>query len=172
MRLTKAEQEADKLLTLQGVTSPPVDVGALATELGIEVREDELDQDLSAVLHRRRGRPLILLNQSHHENRRRFSIAHELGHFLLHTKEEIFVDQAFRRDSASSLGIDHKEIQANQFAASLLMPRDWIFQEAEELLGRRGSSAEQDIQDLANRFRVSKEAMNYRLANLGIIGTV
>ncbi|MGH3265723.1 MAG: ImmA/IrrE family metallo-endopeptidase [Trebonia sp.] len=64
--------------------------------------------------------------------RRRFTIAHELGHYFLHVSETLHVDRAahFRlRSQLSSEGIDVTEIQANRFAASLMMPDEMILKD-------------------------------------------
>ncbi len=63
--------------------------------------------------------------------RQRFTIAHELGHFFLHrASSTVFVDAApiFFRDESSSNGSQREEIEANAFAAELLMPEDAIRQ--------------------------------------------
>jgi Zn-dependent peptidase ImmA (M78 family) len=78
----------------------------------------------------------------------------------------MFVDRAIRmdrRDANASRGIDPEEIAANRFAAELLMPEEMILAS----LGQ-GSSTE-IIGRLAVRFDVSQQAMEHRLANLGLV---
>jgi len=107
------------------------------------------------------------VNQSQAQSRQRFTIAHELGHALLHEGEELHVDKDFRinfRDVVSSLATNVEEIESNTFAAWLLMPS--------RLLIRQIRSEHLDIDDgeevekLAGRYQVSAQAMTYRLANL------
>jgi len=74
------------------------------------------------------------------------------------------------------MATDTEEIQANTFAAELLMPRDFIIDSLEEYMdevGRtnRAMSHEDLITSLARKFDVSAEAMGYRLINLGILAT-
>ncbi len=86
----------------------------------------------------------------------------------------IFVDppgaQVLFRDDKSSLGEDPQEIQANQYAAALLMPSDFI-----RVVGRRLVEKNPDlpvdalVSLLADRFEVSTTAMRYRLVTLGIM---
>ena len=77
------------------------------------------------------GTPIIGVNALHHPNRQRFTIAHECGHLILHKPQitkEVHVDKALAspmlmRDSVSAAGVDEMEIEANLFAAELLMPK-------------------------------------------------
>ena len=91
------------------------------------------------------GVPIIGVNSLHHPNRQRYTIAHELGHLELHRQlitSEVHVDKGFpvlMRDPKSATGTELHEIEANQFAAELLMPRTLIEQALawEEIRHRR-----------------------------------
>lgn len=87
-----------------------------------------------------------------------------LGH-----EGEVFVDKAIlnKRDNNSSLAVNEQEIQANQFAASLLMPREEVVRHMEQLL-RSYNSHSVLVELMAAIFRVSKSAMEIRLVNLGL----
>lgn len=66
----------------------------------------------------------IVYNSNHSPERRNFTIAHELGHFLLHrNKQSQFVDRA---DNMLDNTINEFEMQANAFAAELLLPESVI----------------------------------------------
>ena len=88
--------------------------------------------------------------------RQRFTIAHEIGHFLLHTDEDVHIDEKRpigRRDDLSSQAVDACEIEANQFAAELLMPESLV----REFVRNLGSnhpetSVEEAIEELARAF--------------------
>jgi Zn-dependent peptidase ImmA (M78 family) len=68
--------------------------------------------------------------------------------------------------------VDSKEIQANTFAAALLMPADWILKEVGRLRARSPVPSDDElVARLGRKFRVSREAMSYRLGNLGLLGT-
>lgn len=114
----------------------------------------------------------IGVNSRHHPNRKRFTIAHEIGHFLLHRGEELIIDRNFKvtvshRDERSGTGESADEIEANHFAAALLMPAEFL---KKDLLGRDFDASDDDqIQDLAARYKVSAQAMTIRLVNLGYI---
>ena len=106
---------------------------------------------------------LIWINSLHHPNRQRFTLAHEIGHHVLHEeilREGVHVDKGIlRRDTVSSTGTETKEIQANAFASQLLMPNAEITRLSQDL----DLDDEESIKSLAKKFRVSVAAIQYRL---------
>ena len=142
----------------------PVDPFKLAAAWGARVEaltESAFNNDgLSGLAVIKNGVPRIYFDSTEHYNRQRFTVAHELAHHVLgHTK-----DGEFHRDSVGnySTGIrDYREIEANQFAAELLMPEDAIRQ----LVSREGIDS---TLRLANIFNVSEAAMHWRLKVLGM----
>ena len=71
---------------------------------------------------------MIGVNEDHHSNRQRFSIAHEIAHFVLH-HGDTYIDKGYRvhfRDLESGSGTKREEMEANAFAAALLMPAVWV----------------------------------------------
>jgi hypothetical protein len=169
-------QLVEELLAKNGVENAPVPVEAIAVKETVDVRYNATDDDgLSGFLLRGPAVPgewraIIGVNKDHHPNRQRFSIAHELGHLLLHAGgEEVHVDrdtvfQVKLRDSESSKGTDPDEREANAFAAELLMPASFLLRDLEgvEVL------EDTNVGDLASRYGVSQQALMIRLANLGI----
>ena len=162
----------EKLLAKHRVSSAPVPVEKIAKALGIKIRLDDVDDDLSGFLYRdtKEKKVIIGANRSHHENRQRFTIAHELGHFFLHEGELIHFDSepgAFMinlRDS--SRGDSNDEREANFFAAELLMPAAFL---AKDLEGQHLDllSGNKFLEKLARKYLVSAQALTFRLANLG-----
>lgn len=126
------------------------------------------------MLFRGSDQPVLGVNSYHSSSRQRFTIAHELGHLVLHEGRPMIVDHVVRvrfnlRDGTSSLATDKQEIEANRFAAELLMPRDWIIREVEAALEREHDLDEETlVQDMAELCEVSPQAMEYRLINLGV----
>lgn len=116
----------------------------------------------------REGFPIIGVNSQHHPNRQRFTIAHELGHLTLHRdaiEERVHVDKTFQvlmRNTNSASGTERIEIEANQFASELLMPLRLL----DPLLGRYDIDDDEPLQRLAHMFRVSKQALEYRIRNI------
>jgi Zn-dependent peptidase ImmA (M78 family) len=104
-----------------------------------------------------------------HRQARGQTFAHELGHLLLNTDENLHVDKNFPiglRNGISGKSIDGKEIEANQFAAALLMPSDFIAEDVRLLTGIDVLIA---IRKLASKYRVSEQAMSIRLSVLGYV---
>lgn len=135
--------------------SVPVDPERLAWDLGIPVLNARFSERLSGVLVPEtcgnETRYLIFVNSRHRRTRRRFSIAHELGHFFLHRG----LQPAF-----THLRKPHGKLEreADLFAAELLMP------EADVRLAARLT----DFSGLIQVFEVSAAAMRRRLAELGV----
>ena len=114
----------------------------------------------------------IGVNSLHSENRKRFTIAHELGHLQLHSDEVHFDEKAplARRDGLSSAATGPNEIEANQFAAELLMPSGMLHGSVTTLQDAEpGISVEDAIALLADEYRVSQLAMTHRRTNVGIL---
>jgi Zn-dependent peptidase ImmA (M78 family) len=169
--VTKAEALARQTLAAAGVTAPPVPVDELARAQGATLSFEPFRGGISGMLFRDEHRKVIGVNASHARTRQRFTIAHELGHLLLHESRAMIVDtHVYRRDEVSSMGTEREEREANRFAAELLMPADLIIAEAEALVDEQPSvTARRLVEQLAVRFDVSAQAMEIRLGNLGIL---
>ena len=160
---------AKQLLARLGIQSAPTPVEKIAKALGAQVRFSPFDEELSGMIYIKDGVAIIGVNSLHHPNRQRYTIAHELGHLELHRQlitSEVHVDKGFpvlMRDPKSATGTELHEIEANQFAAELLMPRKLIEQ---ALDGKKCDiDDEGPIEELAKKFRVSKQALEYRVRN-------
>src|SRR4051794_35364169 len=157
----------DRLLSESSIRNPPVPVDRVAERLGAAIKLAPFDGELAGVLMRRGSEVIIGVNSRHHSNRQRFTIAHEIGHLVLH-KPDFHLDKKLeiqRRDSVSSLAVDPDEIEANRFAAELLMPHSMILND----LRRAIVDVEEDqeeIRSLAERYSVSLQAMTLRIVNV------
>jgi len=80
-----------------------------------------IDETTSGFLTKVDDQYMIYLNKNHSMNRKRFTIAHEIGHLKLNHLEDIVY-----RDSTTSLGTNENEVKANAFAAELLMPEELV----------------------------------------------
>ena len=171
VRRSRAEEVASELILRYGIIEPPVPVDKIAEGEGVEIIRSKAQGNEAGFALRDNGRKIIGVNAGNHPLRQRFTIAHELGHLALHPGKVLIVDPSVRvnlRNEVSSLGTDFEEIQANVFAAELLMPRTLITRLVPELASAT-SSHENTVTSLAGLFQVSKEAMSYRLINLGIL---
>lgn len=98
----------------------------------------------------------IKVNKEHNPKRQKFTIAHELGHYMLHrNKATEFTDELFFRSQTK----DNIEYKANEFAATLLMP--------EENVRKCIKAGVTNIGKLAEIFGVSAPAMKIRVIELG-----
>ena len=163
----KAEKEAIKIIdTFNQIV--PIDVNYIAKKLEINVILETLEETVSGMLVIKDKNATIAINKIHHENRQRFTLAHEIGHFILHGKKQnIFIDNhlVFHRGKEASEGVYTKEIEANIFAAELLMPKTEVFKKVIEI----NILNENNITELSQYFKVSKQAFTHRLRNLGLI---
>lgn len=168
----RAEQAAERLLADHVVTRPPVDPKALAVAEGIVVvRRKFEDANVSGILFRDSDHHVIGVNSAHPLVRQRFTIAHELGHRALHPGRELILDVPVRvnlRDKTSSVASDLEEIEANAFAATLLMPAQMIRDQLNQLPPGRRREPDATAAALARIFKVSTPALNFRLINLGL----
>jgi Zn-dependent peptidase ImmA (M78 family) len=171
----KAERAAQELLDRHRITEPPTPVTDLAAAEGILlIQEPFQDDGISGVLLREPNRTMIIVNAANAPVRRRFTIAHEIGHFKLH-RGTVYLDGRARvnfRDGLSSMATDQEEIDANAFAAALLMAAAWVRSAFEAVVRNTTINSEDELAEvLAVRFGVSRQAMLFRLINLGLVAS-
>lgn len=127
-----------------------------------------MDDKISGLLKKENRGYSIKVNSTHSINRKRFTIAHEIGHFMLHDDligDGISDNLAYRsfhedhQDNNSKIQQEH-ETEANRFAAMLLMP--------EHLIKQEWQSGNRAISDLARKFMVSEQAMEIRLRGINL----
>lgn len=170
-RFSLARRKARELLSEAKIRKAPVPVERLARLAGARIHYEPFVGQISGMVHRQmNGVAIIGVNSSHPVKRQRFTIAHELGHLILHKDENLHVDEkspiGFRNEE-SSLATKSPEIEANQFAAELLMPVDILAKEIESLPDNL--ETEEAVLELANRFEVSEQAMTLRLTSLRVL---
>lgn len=150
----------------------PVDIERIIRAEGIVLRPEALEDDVSGMLVINDTQIVIGVNSLHSQKRQRFTMAHELGHYILHrSTSNVFFDESllFFRNQKSSEGTKRQEIEANNFAAELLMPEPAIRQRLEEPID---AFNEDEVDNLASEFRVSAQALTIRLTKLGLLITV
>lgn len=175
-RPSRGAVAAQRLLEENSVTALPVNVRTLARKFA-SILHDPLPGDVSGMLVPNPDgskKWVIVLNKSHTQERQRFTLAHELGHILLHQYTSPHADGAQRvrfRDSQSATGTDREEVEANQFAAELLMPRELMLSKLRDLGidawdSERATAVSSAIAKLARECQVSEQALLFRIANL------
>lgn len=174
--IPKAARAAKLILAREQLTKLPVPVEQIAGKHAFIVMEDMAD-DISGVLIPLTDESLphkwvIAVNSNHPAVRQRFTIAHELGHLILHNFTRPHADgrlQVRFRDEESSKGRVDEEIQANQFAAELLMPEQFVRQllsNSDIADEQSDDSAVEQLKTWAAEFKVSAQALSLRIARL------
>ena len=161
---------AEELLDTKNLFNAPVNLDNLAKKLGIRVEHEDLENEVSGFLVAKEGRSTVVLNKNHPPNRKRFTLAHEIGHYVLHKElDEVFLDAnlTYFRSKDYSGADSQIEREANCFAAELLMPKRIIAKLIKD--NNMDISDESDFSNLAKTFKVSERALAIRLMKLGYL---
>lgn len=153
--------DEEAAIVARHVSSFPVKVGELAEELGIRVVRSPMQPKISGLIQPvedTRSGFEIRVNKYEVPERQRFTVAHEIGHYLLHRHDigSGVVDSIMYRSTLTS----KKETEANRAAADIVMPSDAVRRELNRLGGVRVPGV---VEELAAIFRVSVPAMKVRL---------
>jgi len=172
IRRRKIQEMVFALLKRHKITEPPVPVEKIARAEGATIYTKPLDGEMSGFFYRDKGNVVIGVNTKQSPVRQRFTIGHELGHFLLHVFDQIHWDHdSFRvllRGPKSSEGTDVGEIEANLFAAELLMPTSFL--ERDLKVGDTFDVLDDDkIGELAKKYGVSTQALLIKLSRMGYL---
>ena len=160
-----------KLLEEYGIKERPVSVRHIAERLGAKVvASDPEDDDISGMIYHEDGTTIIAVNETHGETRQRFTIAHEIGHLVLHSEliHRVHVDkgrnfrQKLYRDGRSKVGEDILEIESNRFAAELLMPTFLLKKDIKDFY----IDFNDEPTEIAQLYNVSTQAMSIKLMEL------
>ena len=146
---------------------PPVNVEAIAESLGLAVYRQILGDNIAAMILRDRLRGgqsgfAVFINTNDMKVRQRFSLAHEIAHYVLHRdliENGVTDDTMYRSSELSS----HYETQANKFAADILMPIRLI---KKSYQANQSYQPNPSLSGLASLFQVSKASMKIRLDGL------
>jgi hypothetical protein len=161
LSITRAEKQADEILAMYGIDDPVhIRTRDLAYALGVAVRDAPL-RGAAARLTRLGNRAVIrVADQEIYQGRKRFSIAHELGHFVLGHGEgsEIVCSD---EDMIASLRDANRESEANAFAGELLLPTALVAKACDVK-----EVTFDPIRNIADRFRTSLTATALRFVRL------
>ncbi|WP_049535879.1 ImmA/IrrE family metallo-endopeptidase [Vibrio harveyi] len=150
-----------ELAEKKGIETDPINVSELANALGIVVRYEPMQNDDSGSLKKEKksGKWVMTVNSLHHPHRQRFTIAHEIAHRIRHAANaDSFSDTTFFRNGETNW----MEVEANKFAAALLMPeKDFV-----DFIEKESST----VEDIASHFQVSSMAVRIRAQVLGYDG--
>lgn len=148
--------KAQEMLKMAGIIEPPVDVNKVAKILGFKVVPYPFPDKRKGIVHIENGLKVIGVNEKHSLPLQRFTVAHEIGHYLSGHQQyqDTFVDDESRFFEPSF----HQEKEADSFASELLMPKEFL----EKDLEKHGL----DINKLKELYQVSEQALWIRLTSL------
>lgn len=142
-------QAAERLLRMLRMTDPPFDPFDIATQLGVRFREMHAPGlPAGMLMSNEAGDANVYFRAADTREQKRFTMAHELGHLMLHPTGLAFHDTMEPSRAP-------REVEANSFATSLLMPWDRV-----KLVAQQENFS---IKRLARHFQVTEAMMERRL---------
>ena len=155
-----AKQMARKVIKTYDLREVPINLRKIFEGLNLEYMEINDSEDIDGGILEVDGEPKIaVVNKAKPIARQRFTLAHELGHiFLCHKDRDVYDSEETRdrEEQEFSQGKPPKESEADAFAAELLIPYEHI---------KKYESDINDVEKMANIFKVSKQAMTYAIVN-------
>jgi Zn-dependent peptidase ImmA (M78 family) len=171
MSIVTARREAKKVFSQFFEVIKDIDLKKIADAWGIQICPDSLENDTSGMIIVDPSATKIFVNTKELKERQTFTIGHELGHFHLHKDIGVHIDNiatidktiTMARDYESQSGKSSIEMEANAFAAELLMPEKFLVNDVKEF---PDVFERKTIQKLAKKYSVSGSAMKTRLESL------
>lgn len=161
------EKIAMDILDINGFNNVVVDPVKLANAYGIEVKNARFaNNDISGMLKKENDKITIYINSSEPIMRKRFTVAHELGHYFLNHLGES--DKTIHRKTDFFSDGNSRESDANAFAAAILMDQFKV-KDLYNKLEYIGVPLDKIVSKLSSTFKVSRPAVNIRLKKLGLI---
>lgn len=151
-------EKAMSILKMARITQAPIDVDTVAKALGFKVVPFDFPNQRKGMVVIEQGIKAIGVNKNHPKSLQRYTVAHELGHYLnghSHYENELIDDETRFHDHHFQ-----QEREADLFAAELLMPKDFLEKDLAEI--------GLDIQKLLEKYQVSEQAMWIRLTSLNL----
>lgn len=175
MRNEEVRFRAKQFCEDHGINEYPVKIVNICNDLGLSVFEEYLNPDVSGLIVVDENKwdkygtdRFIVVNRSDSPERRRFTVAHELAHFVLHREEETLY--AHRDTVRKGVVLDKKEHEANYFATNVLMPEELVTDRVYDIKMWHGNVPTKIIiRDVAQNFLVSESAAEVRLKQLNLI---
>lgn len=162
--MTKAEVAVKRVYAECGITDPlQLSIETIIESKNIMIREDPLEGADGRILMKGDRAVITLNSQINYAPKKRFILAHELGHFELHRHlKKGYSDNDETLNHWYQSTYANEELEANEFAAEFLMPTELFRKECE-----RKKFDHKVIEHLASRFQVSKTAALLKFAKNG-----
>lgn len=176
MKQSEVKKIAEEFCEKNSINSYPVEIVRICKENGLTVFEEYMDADVSGLIvvdekewPKYETNQFIIVNLTESAVRRRFTIAHELAHFILHRNgNSLYAHRDMVADGTVKKSVEQ---EANYFAANVLMPEKLIKEKVEELKDSVWGKLPNFvlIKEIADYFVVSEAAAEVRLKQLDII---
>lgn len=176
MKQSEIRKKAEEFCRTNGIKSYPVEIVRICKENGIKVFEEYLDSDVSGLIvvdeknwEKYETNQFIIVNLAESAVRRRFTIAHELAHYILHRNgNRLYAHRDMTSDSSARSSIEQ---EANYFAANILMPETLVREKVEDIKNEIWGKLPNFVlvREIADNFVVSESAAEVRLRQLEII---
>lgn len=170
------KMQAEQFCQDNGINEYPVKIVNICNQKGIKVFEEYINPDVSGLIvvdekewEKYGTNKFIVVNLADSPERRRFTIAHELAHYVLHRRDNLLY--AHRDVNNQSLRQNEIEAEANYFATNILMPENLVRERVEDIKKILWGVAPNFtlVNEVADSFLVSKKAAEVRLKQLGLI---
>lgn len=155
----RLSEEAQAIIS-KHQTCLPIAVGAIAKDFGIKILKSTMPGSISGEIREADGVVTIKVNRHDVKERQRFTIAHEIAHFLLHRDRLAngITDDVLYRSRLS----DELEREANRLAADIIMPAHLIKKALDENGMLKPEDRQKKVSELA---QVSLAALKIRTGN-------
>lgn len=176
MRQSEVKRKAEEFCMANGINGYPVEIVRICNENGLKVFEEYLDSDVSGLVivddkvwEKYDTNQFIIVNLAESAARRRFTIAHELAHFILHRNGNNLYAHRDMTNGGTVRGSIEQE--ANYFAANVLMPERFVREKVEDIKNEIWGTLPNFVlvREIADYFVVSEAAAEVRLKQLEII---
>lgn len=148
------------IIVREFMDTKPVRLGAMANALGLNVRLSALKPGISGLIEASGNTYTIKINRHETRERQRFTLAHEIAHYLLHRglidQEGSIEDSVLYRSGQP----ENVEFEANRLAADLIMPDEPIKADLSKI---RSPLTDEVLEFMARQWQVSKAAMEIKL---------
>jgi Zn-dependent peptidase ImmA (M78 family) len=162
--MSRATAAAEKLLAECGIVDPlEIPIEIIVRSKNIILKEDDIEGADGRILIKGDSAVITINSNIDFYQKKRFAIAHELGHFLLHRgQNKLYNDNERSLNQWYHTNFVSEEMEANEFAAELLMPSELFHEDC------KGKVFEPMVIDsLADRFMVSKTAAIMKFVKAG-----
>lgn len=145
-----------------------IKVEEIINSFNIKVKKSKTMEDNKSGCYDSRDN-VIYVNSSEIEQRQKFTLAHEFGHYILKKQNDVISNRLSSMDDYLTFEEKINEREVNSFASELLMPKKLV----EMALKKIDDNDERSIiHEISRRMNLSRSFVNFRLYNLKYVGKI